>query len=397
MRFNIFSSILSLAAIAAPLVAAGIENNENIITKPAVGDVWVAGKPFPIIWTPSAAAGTVSIILLKGVPSNFQVVETIAPTVANNGKFEWTPPINLEGLQTMPADQVYGFKIVSDNSGNFGFSPGFKIDSPASTFKADVTASISSAAPSSSAPPASTSSTATETVPSATSTVSSAVTSTVATSSAASSSSISTGSTASSVVSSTSSASVQSSSTSSQTTLATQTKTSSVSSSKTTKPSTSTSSASEKTSSTSIPQSGFDTPNPTPSQKLGSGAIAGITAGVIAVIVFIVLAIFFFRRRQQHSRTKLISTPPSTSSGGAPAGAPSKYDRDFQMMERRARHRPTSSFGFNTTRSDASGGIGDRTDPYVALNDRDSLGGSSFRENTNSRAWEHSRWEGTRF
>ncbi|KAK6531864.1 hypothetical protein TWF694_003029 [Orbilia ellipsospora] len=368
MRFNIFS-LLSLASITVPFVVAqagGVENNENVITAPAAGAVLKASTPFDIIWTPTANPGTVSIVLVKGVPGNLQVLETIAPNVANNGKFEWNPPVSLQGLQTM-GDQIYEFKIVNDVTGNFGFSPQFKIDSPASTFVATTgTTGASSAAPTTSS----------ASVP-ATTSVSSALTTDATSSSATSSASVTSSSVETSSVTSTSassaSTSVSTSATSAPTTLATSTVSSSsqITASPTTS-SASSSSASASSSATSDP----NTQPPATKPGLSKGAIAGITAGVIGAIVLGILVVFFLRRRKQHSRSKLVGSNPA---------APSKYDRDFQMMERRARHRPTSSFGFNTSRSDTSGGVGDRNDPYVPLNDRDST-----RHNSGT-------WNGSRF
>ncbi|RVD88778.1 uncharacterized protein DFL_002952 [Arthrobotrys flagrans] len=372
MRFSIFSSLLSLAAIAAPFVSAqGAENNENVITRPAAGEVWTAGTPFPIEWVASANPGTVSIVLIKGVPGDLQVLDTIAPNVANNGKFEWTPPITLEGMQTMAADQVYQFKIVNDISGNFGFSPSFKIDSPASTFvPTGAPADPAEETPTTAAAEATSETTDSIVEPTSTSVE---VTTTETTSEVVSSTSVV--ETSSEVVTSTSVSEAATTSTSEEalttsevpTTLSTVVKTSSASeptgestSSATDSPdATETSSPSETTSST--PSSSSE-----PSSGLPAGTIAGITGGIIAFVILAIVGAFLFRRRKQQNSTKLRGNNPPQ---------PSKYDRDFQMMERRARHRPTSSFGFNTSRSDTSGVEG-RNDPYVQLNDRDSRRGS---------------------
>ncbi|KAK6513771.1 hypothetical protein TWF506_008207 [Arthrobotrys conoides] len=377
MRFSIFTSLLSLAAVAVPFVGAqGAENNENVITKPAAGEVWVAGTPFPIEWTASANPGTISIVLVKGVPGNLQVLDTIAPNVANNGKFEWTPPLTLEGMQTMAADQVYQFKIVNDASGNFGFSPNFKIDSPASTFvptgapanPAEETTSTAATAETTSATSASsvepTSSSSVE-VTSSTETTSEVVSST------------SVVETSSEVITSTSVSEAATTSTSDQisttsevpTTLSTAVKTSPASPEPTSEETESPTESPDATNTSSPSETTSSTPSESskPSGGLPAGIIAGITGGIIAFMILAIVGVFLFRRRKQQSRTKL--------RGNTPPPQPSKYDRDFQMMERRARHRPTSSFGFNTSRSDTSGVEG-RNDPYVQLNDRDSRRGS---------------------
>ncbi|KAF3910953.1 hypothetical protein AA313_de0200050 [Arthrobotrys entomopaga] len=368
MRFTIFS-LFSLAAIAGPFVSAqatGVENNENVITAPGAGDILKASTPFDIIWTPTANPGTVSIVLVKGVPGNLQVLDTIAPNVANNGKFEWNPPVSLQGLQTM-GDEIYEVKIVNDITGNFGFSPSFKIDSPDSTFVATTgAADVSSAAPT----------TTSTDISSATST-SSALTTDATSSSDSSSTSVSSSSVETSATStsdpSSTTISPSTSETSAPTTLATSI-TSSSSPETTASPTTSSVSSSDSASASAT--SDPNTQPPVSNPGLSKGAIAGITAGVIGAIVLGILVVFFLRRSKQHSRSKLVGSNPA---------APSKYDRDFQMMERRARHRPTSSFGFNTSRSDASGGVGDRNDPYVPLNDRDST-----RHNSGT-------WNGSRF
>ncbi|KAK6498966.1 hypothetical protein TWF481_011537 [Arthrobotrys musiformis] len=377
MRFSIFSSLLSLAAIAAPFVGAqGAENNENVITKPAAGEVWTAGTPFPIEWTASANPGTVSIVLVKGVPGNLEVLDTIAPNVANNGKFEWTPPLTLEGMQTMAADQVYQFKIVNDESGNFGFSPSFKIDSPASTFvPTGAVANPAEETTTSAADPATeTSTSAVEPTSTSVEVTSTETSSEVPTStSAVESSSDTATSTSVSEAATTSSTSEEASTTSEvPTTLSTAVRTSSApseeSTSEPTSESTSSPTDSPDATETSAPaettSSAPSSDEEQPSSGLPAGAIAGITGGIIAFIVLAIVGVFFFRRSKQQSRTKL--------RGNTPPPEPSKYDRDFQMMERRARHRPTSSFGFNTSRSDTSGVEG-RNDPYVQLDDRDSL------------------------
>ncbi|KAK6337915.1 hypothetical protein TWF696_001392 [Orbilia brochopaga] len=371
MRLSIVRRLLALAAVAtAPLLAtaqapAGVENNENVFSKPAVnGDIIVANQPYDIQWTPSANPGTVSIILVKGVEPNLQVVETVAPAVANSGKFTWTPPLTLEGLQTMPADQVYKFKIVNDISGNFGFSLTFKVDSPGSTFVATSAVSSASSAPASSSsdPAGAAAATTDSTTISVTSSIppSSSAPPTTS-SSAASSSSIS------SISSSSSAAPSTSSPTPTQTTLSTITSTPPASKFSASPTSSSAAAAAETDSDSESPTaSATAEPAAAAGGKMGTGAVAGITAGTVGAIIIAIAIVFLVRRSKQASRQRLV--------GSTPAAAPSKYDRDFQMMERRARHRPTSSFGFNTTRSDASGGIvGDRHDPYVQLNDRDSF------------------------
>ncbi|EPS45102.1 hypothetical protein H072_916 [Dactylellina haptotyla CBS 200.50] len=359
MRFGILSSLVSLVAIVAPFVGAqGVENNENPVSKPAADEVWTAGNPFSIEWAPSANAGTVSIVLVKGAPGALEVLETIAPGIVNSGKFEWTPPVSLEGMQTMGA-QIYEIKIVNDLTGNFGFSPQFKIDSPASTFNGGAAASsVSSAAPA-------TTDTATAASTTSVSSVSTDITSASVTSSETVISSSTVLSSTESVTSASASTETSASPTSAPTTLATSVSSSSAtetSASATSSPADST--AASETSSQS-PTSTADASAPVASKpKLGGAAIAGITGGIIGAVIIGILAVFLFRRRKQQSRSKLV---------GGTTAAPSKYDRDFQMMERRARHRPTSSFGFNTTRSDTSGNVGDRNDPYVPLGDADSL------------------------
>ncbi|KAK6352297.1 hypothetical protein TWF730_009127 [Orbilia blumenaviensis] len=377
MRFSsIFSSLLSLAAIAVPFAnAQGAENNENLITKPAAGEVWVAGTPFPIEWTASANPGTVSIVLVKGVPGNLQVLETIAPNVANNGKFEWTPPLTLEGMQTMAADQVYQFKIVSDDSGNFGFSPSFKIDSPASTFAptgapanpAETSATTDPAAPTET-PVSSVESSSTSEIVQTTETSSEVLSSTTSAAESSSETSETSATSAPVTESSTASETIASETSSAPTTLSTAIKTSSEE--PTTEPTSSATETPDATSSSSPSETTSSSPSSSsePSSGLPAGVIAGITGGVIAFVILAIVGVFLFRRRKQQSRTKL--------RGETPPPQPSKYDRDFQMMERRARHRPTSSFGFNTSRSDTSGGMEGRSDPYVQLGDRDSRRGS---------------------
>ncbi|KAF3904680.1 hypothetical protein ABW21_db0208277 [Orbilia brochopaga] len=388
MRLASFRRLLALAAVAtAPLLAiaqaAGVENNENVFLAPAVnGDIVVANQPFQISWTPSANPGTVSIVLVKGVEPNLQVVQTVAQNVANSGGFAWTPPLTLEGLQTMPATEVYKLKIVNDVSGNFGFSFTFKVDSPGSTFAA--TGASSSAGPSST--PAPSSSSVSEGAGQAAATDSSSSigsSSSALTSSIPSSSSIGISSSSivtSSVPSTTSAASTTSSSISSnRTTLSTITSSSSSSSSKSSTSSSTNSPASaaaETASTSSSTATSTAVPAAATPSKMGTAAVAGITAGTIGAIIIAIAIVFLVRRSKQASRQRLVGDTSSVSG----TTAPSKYDRDFQMMERRARHRPTSSFGFNTSRSDASGGLGGgavvgerRHDPYVQLDDRDSF------------------------
>ncbi|KAF3100209.1 hypothetical protein TWF569_007360 [Orbilia oligospora] len=376
MRFSFLSSLLSLAAIAAPFVSAqGAENNENVITKPAAGEVWVAGTPFPIEWTASANPGTVSIVLVKGVPGNLQVLDTIAPNVANNGKFEWTPPLTLEGMQTMAADQVYQFKIVNDESGNFGFSPSFKIDSPASTFAPTGAPANPAEETTSSAAPAETTSETSASSVEPTSTSTEVPTSTETTSEVVSSTSVVESS--SEVITSTSVSEAATTSTSEEllttsevpTTLSTAVRTSPSSPEPTSEETGSPTESPDATNTSSPSETTSAAPSESsqPSGGLPAGVIAGITGGIIAFLILAIVGVFLFRRSKQQSRTKL--------RGNTPPPQPSKYDRDFQMMERRARHRPTSSFGFNTSRSDTSGVEG-RNDPYVQLGDRDSRRGS---------------------
>ncbi|KAF3934877.1 hypothetical protein ABW19_dt0203723 [Dactylella cylindrospora] len=349
MRFSFVSSLLSLAAIAVPFAnAQGAETNENIIYKPAANDVWSAGTPFDIEWTPSANPGTVSIILLKGLQTNLQVVETIAPNVANNGKFQWNPPLYLEGMQTMPADHIYGFKIVTDATGNYGWSPPFKLNSPLSTFNAASTGTTEVSSTETAATTASTE-LPTSTTSSETLTTSTEISSTTS-ASLTSSTETPTSTSASSTESSTTESSTLTSSTASSTAASTTTE-STTSASETAAAATETESETESPSASAAPSS---------SGGLSTYAIAGISASAVAAVALGILAFFLVRRKKRSNRQRLV--------GGT--GEPSKYDKEFQMMERRAKHRPTSSFGFNTSRSDTSGMLTDRNDPYVPLDDR---------------------------
>ncbi|KAJ6258624.1 hypothetical protein Dda_6671 [Drechslerella dactyloides] len=376
MRPAFVRRLLALTALAtAPLLAIaqappataerGVDNKENAFLKPPQArEEIVANQPYDIEWTPSANPGTVSIFLYKGSEPNLQQVATVVPAIANSGKFTWTPPLSLQGLQTMPADQVYQFKIVNDITGNFGFSNVFKLNSADSTF---VASSAAASAPSSSAAPSSsdaagenaatTSTSASSTGAPSSSSIASSTSASQATSSASSSSTATITS---------SSVSTSTSQTSTRTTLSTVTTAPSSSKSSTTSTGTAASAAAE-TASTSSSSATATAAPVAAAGKMSTGAIAGITAGTIGAIILAVVVVFLVRRSKQVSRQRLVGSTPA---------APSKYDRDFQMMERRARHRPTSSFGFNTTRSDTSGGgvgaVGDRHDPYVPLNDRDS-------------------------
>ncbi|EWC44955.1 hypothetical protein DRE_01014 [Drechslerella stenobrocha 248] len=365
MRFAFVPSILSLAAFAAaPRSAhaqapAGVENNENVFIRPSAADVVaVASQPFDLQWTPSANPGTITIVLVKGAPPG-QVVETVAQSIPNTGNFQWVPQLSLEGLQTMPADQGYGFKIINDISGNFGVSQNFKLDSPGSTFNPAV-----SSAPLSESPATATAeiaSTESTLLTSATSISSEDLSSSVVSSTdiptttatdISSSTADPTTSDSSTITESTSESTSESQTSTTPTTLSTVELTSSTLStvvSPTSKPSFTSSTAAETTSASGSAATETSAPAAAGGQ-LGAPAIAGITAGVVGGIALIIVAVFLIRRRKQTANQRLV--------GSTPAAAPSKYDRDFQMMERRARHRPTSSFGFNTSRSDASGGIG---------------------------------------
>jgi len=65
--------------------------------------------------------------------------------VANTGVYTWKVDQALEGLETMPANEVYGLMIKDDLTGLFEYSPPFQLRIPNSAFGKSTSASASSA------------------------------------------------------------------------------------------------------------------------------------------------------------------------------------------------------------------------------------------------------------
>ena len=84
----------SAAAIAAFLITVVSAEGPNPIRAPAGGDVLTAGTDYTIKWDPTTA-GTVTLILRKGVSTNLDVLDHIATGVANTGTFVWDIPATL--------------------------------------------------------------------------------------------------------------------------------------------------------------------------------------------------------------------------------------------------------------------------------------------------------------
>ncbi|KAL7274390.1 hypothetical protein RUND412_002702 [Rhizina undulata] len=112
-----------MAAISPITVLA--TNGQNPITNP-LGGTLDSTKAVEITWKPTTQ-GTISLVLLKGPPSNLWEVGPIVSNIKNTGSYTWWIDNSLQDSGAMQEGYKYGLKIIDDPSGTFEYSPPFNI------------------------------------------------------------------------------------------------------------------------------------------------------------------------------------------------------------------------------------------------------------------------------
>lgn len=121
----IFTSLLAISASALAYTTPTTFNaTSNPIFKPNSGDIVPVGKPYKITWGPTSS-GTVSIILLRGPPTNILPLYAIVEGIQNTGSYTWTPKTDLEDDKTH-----YGLQLIIDSNGQYQYSTQFGISNP---------------------------------------------------------------------------------------------------------------------------------------------------------------------------------------------------------------------------------------------------------------------------
>ncbi|CCX32184.1 hypothetical protein FPQ18DRAFT_34861 [Pyronema domesticum] len=121
---------LVFAACLGAVIAQS--SGQNPITSPLEG-IYPSDKIIPVTWQPTTA-GTITLTLLKGPQNNLVELGPLAGGIPNTGSYHWQIDLALEGKETMPDSHVYGIKIKDDLTGQFEYSPPFRLSIPDSTY-----------------------------------------------------------------------------------------------------------------------------------------------------------------------------------------------------------------------------------------------------------------------
>ncbi|KAF2766833.1 hypothetical protein EJ03DRAFT_384405 [Teratosphaeria nubilosa] len=127
-EFSLFALFTAGLACVLPFANAytqpvGANPLGNPIYTPNTGDIVPAGKEYNITWGPTTT-GTVTLLLLKGPPTNAVPQYAIVESIDNTGSYLWTPSTDLEPTQGATG---YGIQLIVDASGQYQYSTQFGI------------------------------------------------------------------------------------------------------------------------------------------------------------------------------------------------------------------------------------------------------------------------------